>query len=193
MDRRSAMHGESGYERRPGDTYNTESWVTEALLDAIPFRMPVWEPAAGRGDMVAVLRQRFGFADVIVSEIEGDRLGCVGAAELDFLISRNSATSIVTNPPYVAARRFIDHALALTRERAGMVAMLLRNEYDCAASRRDLFEEAPFAAKLVLTRRPRWLDDKGQHSASPRHNFAWFLWDHHHEGPPILRYLPDAR
>ncbi|KKL53279.1 hypothetical protein LCGC14_2277000, partial [marine sediment metagenome] len=39
--RRSAMHGESGFERRERDSYFTESWVTEALLDTVHIRGPV--------------------------------------------------------------------------------------------------------------------------------------------------------
>jgi hypothetical protein len=63
-----------------------------------------------------------------------------------------------------------------------MVAILARHEFDCAARRRPLFEDARFRMKLVLTKRPRWVD--GPQRASPRHNFAWFLWDHQHRGAP---------
>lgn len=51
-----AMLGSSGYKRRHGDLYATEPWVTRALLSRVRFRGPVWEPAAGRGDMVRVLQ-----------------------------------------------------------------------------------------------------------------------------------------
>jgi hypothetical protein len=43
--------------------------------------------------------------------------------------------------------------------------------------------------KVVLTKRPRWsTDDK----ASPRHNFAWFVWDWSNPNGPeaILRHGP---
>jgi hypothetical protein len=60
--------------------------------------------------------------------------------------------------------------------------------YDCAASRRYLFEQQPFAMKLILTKRPKWKD--ADHTASPRHNFAWYLWDYRHSGAPVLGWLP---
>jgi len=187
----SAMLGRPKYERREGERYYTEPWVTRALLAKVRFRGLIWEPCAGRGDIADVLSGA-GYK-VMASDIEGDRLGCKGAAETDFLTCGSPVDgvfSIVTNPPYDKAEGFLRKALELTARSSGMVAMLFRNEYDCAASRRDLFECEAFAAKLVLTKRPRWLDPDAVHVASPRHNFAWMLWDHNHSGPPNILYGP---
>jgi len=181
-----AMLGGSGYERCGGDVYHTESWVTKALLDRVKLRGLVWEPACGRGDMADVLTDA-GYS-VMISDIAGDALGCKGAASADFLTHSSPGDglfSIVTNPPYQLAEPFIRHAIRLTQRAGGKVAMLLRNEYDCASGRVDLFECEPFALKLVLTKRPRWA---ALHTASPRHNFSWFVWDWHHAGPAQLRY-----
>jgi len=192
--KRSGMLGEAGFERVEGDRYWTESWVTQALLDAVRFRGLIWEPAAGRGDMADVLHAN-GY-QVTCSDIAGSALGCSGAAESDFLTHTSPGDgtfSIVTNPPYVHAEAFIRKALELTARSSGMVAMLLRNEYDCAAGRSDLFEREPFACKLVLTKRPRWLDALAHHSASPRHNFAWYVWDYNHSGRANIRWIPAAK
>lgn len=189
--KRSGMLGEAGFERVEGDRYWTEPWVTRALLARIRFRGLVWECACGRGDMADVLVAE-GY-DVMVSDIAGASLGCRNAAETDFLkcgSPGDAVFSIITNPPYYCAEAFIRKSLDLTARASGMVAMLLRNEYDCASSRRDLFERESFRAKFVLTKRPRWLDANQQHSASPRHNFAWYVWDHHHAGPHQIQWLP---
>lgn len=189
--KRSGMLGEAGFKRVEGDRYFTEHWVTRSLLAAMRFRGLVWEPAAGRGDIAVVLREA-GY-QVMCSDIVGPRLGCVGAAEADFLThgSPGDGTfAVVTNPPYSHAEAFIRKALDLTSRSGGQVAMLLRNEYDCASSRRDLFERESFATKFVLTKRPKWIDDLAQHSASPRHNFAWYVWDYNHSGPSRIRWLP---
>jgi hypothetical protein len=181
----------SGFERVEGDRYWTEPWVTKALLGRVRFRGLIWEPACGRGDMADVLVEH-GYK-VMASDIAGSDLGCMSAARTDFLEVTSPGDglfSIVTNPPYTLAESFILHALELTERASGMVAMLLRNEYDCAASRRWLFEMESFSKKLVLTKRPRWADGLGQHSSSPRHNFAWFVWDHHHSGPARIEWLP---
>lgn len=187
--RRSAIMGEAGFERVEGDRYFTEHWVTKALLARVRFRGLIWEPAAGRGDMADVLHAA-GY-EVMCSDIAGASLGCKSAAESDFLTHTSPGDgvfSIVTNPPYVHAEEFIVQALKLTRRASGMVAMLLRNEYDCAATRRYLFEQEPFAQKLVLTKRPKW--SEAEPKASPRHNFSWYLWDWHHAGRATIGWLP---
>jgi hypothetical protein len=185
-----AMLGTSGYDRIKGDAYYTPACVTEALLLHIEFPNTVWEPAAGRGDMSAVLRAA-GYR-VIESDIAWPE-------SVDFLSQTalpESVRAIATNPPFDPAPRtsrpplvekFIRHALGLTRSVDGVVAMLARNELDCAGSRTDLFDRPPFAVKLVLTRRPRWVA-RHHGDKSPRHNFAWFIWDWEHVGPGVLRY-----
>ena len=70
-----------------------------------------------------------------------------------------------------------------------MVAMLLRNEFDSAASRKELFTgNVYFDTKIILTKRPRWIEGS---TGSPRHNYAWFVWDFEREiglrTPPTIR------
>jgi hypothetical protein len=184
------------YERQAGDLYPTPAWVTQVLCDAVRFRGRVWEPAAGRGDMANVLRDA-GY-DVRCTDIEGDRLGCDGCFEQDFLKTHHGtlslgrfgeAFSIITNPPYSHAQEFIRQALALTEPVGGMVAMLLRNEFDCGIKRRDLWVRPSFREKIVLTKRPFWFNDAPMQN-HPRHNFSWLLWDHEHIGPATIRWLP---
>ena len=63
---------------------------------------------------------------------------------------KGDLTAIITNPPFgTLARRFIQRALALTREANGKVAILQRHEFDAPRVNWPLFEW-PFAAKLVL-------------------------------------------
>ncbi len=190
---RSAMLGDSGYARREHDAYWTEPWVTEALLKHVRLRGAVWEPACGRGDMVQVLK-RHGYL-VVASDIydHGFLASEPNAACLDFLEQSQApihVARIMTNPPYGAngrlAERFVEHALDLMRPIKGLVAMLLRHEFDCASSRDRLFDGTlgPLALRLTLTKRPRWdWWERDKPKAGPRHNYAWFVWDFEHEGP----------
>ena len=75
-------------------------------------------------------------------------------------------------------------ALSLTRNSGGKVAMLLRNEFDCAAARKKVFG-FPFDMKIVLQKRPRWIDGS---TGSPRHNYAWYIWDWKTTRDPVIRY-----
>jgi hypothetical protein len=171
---------DSGYTRKDRDSYETPGWVTEAVIGYINENRSVWEPAAGAGKMVEVLR-RHGMGVSATDITTGD----------DFLaakVLRNGITAIVTNPPYVLAQEFIEHALRLTKPVRCVVAMLLRTDFDHARTRQHLFGNCrQFWAKVVLTKRIKWFEDsKGQ----PSFNHAWFVWDWKHDGPPMLAYAP---
>ena len=178
----TAMLGAGTYERLPNDAYNTPTWCTEALIENISLPKQVWEPAAGMGAMLDVL-EAYGY-DVLPTDI-------TDVPTVDFLkvpLAHLGYDAIVTNPPYSLANEFVRHALHLMKRPAGMVAMLLRNEFDSARRRADLFADNPcFAMKLVLTKRPRWIDGT---TTSPRHNFAWYIWNYKHKGPPTIRWAP---
>jgi hypothetical protein len=174
---------DSGYERKERDLYETPEWVTRALFPHLP-RLPdiIWEPAAGSGKMINALLD----ASSKVIVVKGSDI----ATGTDFLKSqdRDGAEAIITNPPYELATEFIGHALGLMEPIGGIVAMLLRTDFDHAKTRAYLFGNCPpFTKKLVLTKRIKWFEDsKGQ----PSFNHAWFIWDWKHQGPPTLAYGP---
>lgn len=175
----------SGYNRKPGDWYATPDWVTQTLLPHIPDDVTqVWEPATGDGAMARALAD--GGFSVLPTDIDVSR--CFFAAEMDFLkAERCDVDAIITNPPYTLATEFIEQALRLSESNAGMVAMLLRVDFDSAKTRTHLFADNPaWAKKLILTKRIRWFPGK----SGPSENHAWYLWDWQHEGPPVLSYGP---
>jgi hypothetical protein len=150
----------SGRERIEADRYFTPHWCTEALLPHLPERLgTVWEPAAGTRKMVDVLARRF-----IVSATDI-------ATGHDFLqmSDDNGAQAIITNPPYTLATEFCEHALRLMEPVGGIVAMLLRTDFDHAKGRAHLFRDCPaFAKKLVLTKRIVWFEpEPGKKGKSP--------------------------
>jgi methylase of polypeptide subunit release factors len=167
----------SGYQRKERDAYETPEWVTRALLTHLPAVKKVWEPAAGSGQMVAVLRKRA--IEVVASDL---------ADGIDFLgeCDPRGADAIVTNPPYALAQEFIEHGLVLMQPVGGVVAMLLRTDYDHAKTRMHLFHGSPaFAKKLVLTKRVVWFAGP---NAAPSFNHAWYIWNWRHNGPPTIAY-----
>lgn len=171
---------DSGYERKERDLYETPSWVTEALLPHIKDRIDgaIWEPAAGSGKMARVLERLTPVCETDIAK--GENFLTMTKRDFDF-------DFIVTNPPYELAQQFIAHAINLTMTN-GLVAMLLRTDFDHAKTRQHLFSGCPqFATKIVLTKRIKWFEDsKGQ----PSFNHAWFIWDWRHSGPPTLAYGP---
>lgn len=168
----------SGYIRKENDEYFTPSWCTEALIPHLRVKPParVLEPAAGNDAIVDVLKAA-GFK-VASSDLKH------GINFLDTLRCRDEA--IITNPPYGQAEEFIAHALDLV-EPNGLVAMLLRCDYDHAMTRSYLFDREPFARKVVLRRRIRWIPGS---TGSPSFNHSWFIWDWTHRGPTTIGYAP---
>jgi hypothetical protein len=180
----------SRFARQAADYYPTPAWCTEALLKVWrPRGKQVWEPGVGSGQIAQVLHIA-GYS-VIGSDLYEpgaypEEVGrWPGAIVEDFFEAPARCSIIISNPPYSCAAKFLRRAISLTAP-SGQVAMLMRNEFDSAATRQDLFgANTPFAGKVVLTKRPYWSEDR---IASPRHNFSWFVWDHAHFGDPWLRY-----
>jgi hypothetical protein len=174
----------SNFERKEGDKYWTEHWITEGLIETAGHRgdIPtmIWEPAAGRGDITTVLLDH-GY-DVKSSDVEGGEFKIDSSFMIaDFLEvhAPSGCRGIITNPPYTAAQEFVEHAIKQMHTRdVRFVAMLLRSEFKHAKKRKHLFKNClDYAGEVCLTRRPRWdwwFRDKPV--AAPRHNFSWFMW-----------------
>jgi hypothetical protein len=179
---------DSGYERKERDLYETPEWVTHALVPHIHLSSInglIWEPACGSGQMSRVLQATL--RGVIQSDIDSG---------VDFLSQSTedaaAVDAIITNPPYELAQEFIEHALRLMEPVQGIVAMLLRTDFDHAKGRAHLFRDCPaFAKKLVLMKRIVWFEpEPGAKGKSPSFNHAWYIWDWKHEGPATIAYGP---
>jgi hypothetical protein len=190
----------SGFDRAGQDFYATPDWVTNALLQHVRFRSPVWEPCCGDGAMSKVLKTS-GY-DVVSTDI-ADR--GFGEAGVDFLACRSVPTgcrSIVTNPPYgdsgshaaqskspTAMLGFLSHALMLTATVQGQLALLVRLQWIAGRRASDIMSAAPFSAVVVLTKRIRWFD-MGEDTKQAQHHHAWVVFDHAHppNQPPAMLF-----
>lgn len=179
---------DSGYARKERDLYETPEWVTLALLPHMPRKIVnIWEPAVGNGKMASAIVGA-NFASVYGSDIAfGDDFFLMETPNFD-----EGIDAIVTNPPYETATDFCMRALTLMEPVNGVVAMLLRTDFDHAKTRSHLFRDCPaFAKKVVLTKRIVWFEpEPGEKGKSPSFNHAWFIWDWRHEGPPVIAYGP---
>lgn len=167
--------------RWPRDWYLEPAWCVYALFEAAPFDGPIHDPAAGSGTIVKVARS-LGF------EASGSDLVDRGFGEggVDFLADRTPRHSIVTNPPFVLAERFIHHAL----EVAERVAVIVPLAFSAGQRRcRSLFLPHPPALELVLARRPSMppggMDIPAKGGTT---DYAWLIWDRGHRGPTVKRW-----
>lgn len=169
--------------REKDDFYPTPPEGTRALLSVESFTGPIWEPACGDGAMSRVLQEA---GHEVISTDLIDR--GFGVPRIDFLMEWQSrAPNIITNPPFKHAEEFTHKALSLT---TGKVAMLCRLAWLEGRARRQMFESTPlarvwvFAGRLGMQRGRQATKGEGGMIA-----FAWFVWEHGHQGPPTLGWV----
>lgn len=196
----------SGYERKAHDLYETPAWVTDIVARHLvenegvnPRTERVLEPAAGNGQMVRQL-QAHGFRRVAATDIV-DRPGLDRVIDFRHLAREllegqreHLPGLIITNPPYAKSIvvDFIKAALEVTRPRLGVVAMLLKADFDSGKTRREIFGGHPaWGTKLVLLDRITWFAES--EGADPSSNHAWYVWNWQRMGrarrePRDIRY-----
>lgn len=190
----------SGYARTGRDFYATPAWVTEALLHHVRLRGPVWEPCCGDGAMSRVIEAAG--LDVHSSDLVDRGYGQGG---VDFLACQAvpaGCQSIVTNPPYgetgvhagqsrspSAMLRFLRHALMLTEQVQGQLALLVRLQWIPGQRAAAIMNAAPFSAVIMLKDRIQWFD-MGAETNRAQHHHAWVVFDHAHPKgqPPALLF-----
>src|SRR4051812_12424003 len=143
---KSAQAGQHSYQMRGRDCYETPPEAVTALLRVEKLPEYVWEPACGPGAIVKVLRKRG--HTVIASDVID--YGWEHSVT-DFLTSDSTRQlSIVTNPPYKLAQRFVEKAIKL---RAPVVVMLLRLAFLESERRRRILEFSGLARVHVFRNR----------------------------------------
>jgi hypothetical protein len=168
---------------RGADLYETPVCAIEPLVAAGHLPQRLWEPAAGRGAIVDVLRGHG--HSVVCSDIQdyGYPLDFVA----DFLKVKTAPTDctcILTNPPYRIATEFAAHAIDLVPH----VFLLLRLAFLESAKRAPILDTGKLARVHVFKRRLPMMHRDGWSGprASSAIPFAWFCWDRDHHGPTSI-------
>jgi hypothetical protein len=178
----AANSGRHSLKDRGQDLYETPAEAVHALLrvENIP-RGIIWEPAAGRGAIVSVLRDR-GHAVIASDLIDYGSLDFVR----DFLTETQAPAGtemILTNPPYKDAQQFVEHALKLCPR----VIMLMRLAFFESKRRASILDTGQlccvhvFRDRLPMMHRDGWAGP----TASSSMAFAWFCWNASHRGPTV--------
>jgi hypothetical protein len=172
--------------------YPTPPEATRALLSAESFDGPIWEPACGEGHISKVLTES-GY-DVVSTDLVAYGYGEAGR---DFLSeTRPLAKHIVTNPPYGRglADAFAKHAINLSRETGGTVAMLMNLNGLCHPLRHDFYVSQPPAVIYALDECICWpYGDPARATTSiAKQRYVWIVWKHGHEAPTMFQWLTTA-
>jgi hypothetical protein len=178
--------GQHPHRDRGNDCYSTPAVAVDALLrvETLPFY--VWEPAAGHGNIVNVLREaghRVVASDIMHYTFELD-------FEADFLAQTKAPPGtelILTNPPYKLATEFIEHALKLCPR----VIMLCRLAFLESRRRAGILDTGslvtvyPFIERLPMMHRDSWTGPRAS-SAVP---YAWFSFWRDHNAPATIERI----
>jgi len=196
----------SGYERLENDAYYTRDIVCmDALmwgLSETPLlneELIVWEPFAGGGHISNYLQNRG--LSVYSSDINPQ---ADGVAKIDYYDKSSTHRPqkfdiVITNPPFEKklAEEFVRDMVKRCHDSDGILpkdftaCVLLRNEWDSAGTRLDIFDSPYFDRKIVIAQRPKWMKVT-KDSSSPRHNYSWFVFTNRRMsgGPKISHYHP---
>lgn len=172
---------------RKDDLYETPSMAVDSLLRVEKLPQYLWEPAAGPGSIVKVLRaagHTVLASDLVDYGVDSHFHG------RDFLMEHKAPDGcecILTNPPFKLAEEFVEHALELCPR----VIMLLRlaflesNRRTRILENRGLARVHVFRLRLPMMHRAEWAGRKANSGMA----FAWFVWDRAHTGPTELHRI----
>ena len=191
----------SNKERVLNDYYATNPKAVEMLLELETFNKNILEPCCGEGHISKVLEQN---GHNVLSLDLIDRGYGIGG--VDFLkYNEHFNGDIITNPPYLGAQEFVEHALDLIDD-GNKVAMFLKITILEGKSRRKLFEDYPPKRVYVSTSRilcgkngDFYKRDKNGNliidkDGNPMEDssavcYAWFIWEKGYKGDIILKHF----
>ncbi len=168
--------------------HETPPEAVHALLASEVLPLEIWEPAAGRGAIVDILREtgRTVYADDLIDygvpwQISGR----------NFLMAATvpdpRCDCIVTNPPFNLAADFVRIGLKLCPK----VILLLRLVFLESVGRSDILDTGVLArVHVFIERLPMMHRDKYE---GPKNTstvaYGWFVFDRNHHGPATLNRI----
>jgi hypothetical protein len=188
-----AMSGSRGrLKEAVDDFYPTPPTMTEQLLRyERTFFGTVWEPAAGQGHMVNVLRQHG--CNVYASDFKDYGFALDGVKDFRLCELPEGVNHIVTNPPYSISDEFVSHALDIVPN-GGRVAMLVRLQFLESVGRYErFFGPRPPARVHVFVKRESIYKDGIKQENSGAICYAWIVWEKNDDGsfvtPCVLNWI----
>ena len=189
-----SCHGASNHsetERETNDYYATPPIATELLLGLETFSTDILEPCCGQGHISKVL-EAHGYNVESFDLIDRG----YGTGGVDFLqYNETIDKDIITNPPYVQAAEFVEHAMDIITN-GHKVAMFLKLTFLEGQGRRELFVKYP--PKIVYVSVSRLgcakngefkIDKNGNLKADSAVAYCWYIWQKGFKGSPELKWF----
>lgn len=179
-------------DRETDDFYATDPVALEKLIQAAPHifagNKVIWECACGNGNLAQVLG-RHGFP-TFASDLKNRGYGF---GNTDFLEQINfiDADVILTNPPYVLATEFAEHALEILSEGGVYVALMnisylaSKKRYERLYSKHVLREVYVFSSRVNCWRN----NERQSKNSCMMVDYAWYVFQKGYTGQPTLYWL----
>ena len=172
-------------ERQSEDYYATEPKAAELLLEIIPELNNIWECACGEGHLAKVFNSagKLAKATDLIDRGYGD--------VENFLLCSESYRNgdIVTNPPYIYAQQFVEHALCLV-DTGRYVCMFLKVLFLEGKARKKLFSQYPPKTVYISSSRIKCAKNGDFKSyTSSAIAYAWFVWLKGYQGKTIVEWI----
>lgn len=168
-----------GTKRQDSDFYITPIGTIQRLFDNHTLgRGDILEPSAGSGNFIKVLKE-YNYNNFVTAvekrEVEYENLKHIADEVFisNFLTWSPSKDYkyIIGNPPYSFAKEFVEHCFEISSYDTEII-MLLRIGFLESAKRFDFWQEYPVSKLLVLSDRPKFINNKSDFSA-----YAFFIWN----------------
>lgn len=172
-----------GNNRAQADYYPTPPSAVESLFKRVKFDGEIWECASGNGAMSKIIEK---YNTCFSSDIRTENIYGIGG--IDFLMSKRKTANIVTNPPYILAKEFVERALLLSEQK---VAMFLKLVFLESSDRYELFNHSPLKTVFVFCKRQKIYANGVIGKNSGLIAYAWFLWDKNYIGKPYIEWIKE--
>jgi hypothetical protein len=186
------------FERQTNDWYVEPEWCSNRLFEKEPFDGVIIDPSCGIGRIVHAAR-RHGLEAYGCDIVQ--RHG-ICAVQQDFMsdnwespVESHFIKNIVSNPPYnlCNSRSGFSYIKQALNKAIKKVALLLPASFDCSESAYFFLRETKPIRKWILTPRPSMPSgeciERGEKPNGGKVNFAWYIWEHGHNGDMITRWI----
>lgn len=190
-------HGVITGERAEWDFYPTDPEHVEEAFNHLPEESNGWafepqrilDPCAGDGVYGWFARERFRHAYIEgmdIRPIKFNKYSYNVGKNGDFLRASDDVEPfdlVISNPPFVVAREFVEHSFRMLRP-GGVVNFLLRAQFAESEGRYEWFQRYRPRYIVTCSDRPSFREDG---SPDPAH-YAFFVWQKGWEGETIHRW-----
>jgi hypothetical protein len=180
--RQSALKGRDLYTTEPADI---ERFIKAIQRDGVELPAPIWEPAAGRGDISKTLMQ-YGYevrsTDIYAYE---DKDICIAALDFFSWDSAMGCKTIFTNPPFNAQEEFLEHALSMNVN----VVFFVRLSFLSSIRRYKIYERYNPVYVYVYSRRAHCYKDGDINKGQNMIDYCVIMWMPPYKNETALRWI----